>query len=421
LPWGDPLKNKQPMGHRMLLEKLDLFKLMFLVYLAGIAFYDRIPLLIPLRYPILRPAMLGLMCVALAGYLAGEWAREAMGCRSAAARSLQPEARRRHFALGVAAYAILLVFGATLFVQRGAPLLAADAGSASAIKSALNRGAFGRTRAIDVWLPFISLYCLGLVRKHPARQRTRAIAWGMCLASLGLLFLRAFKGNILLFLLGVVFVLEASAERRGRVLSIRTALLGVGGFLAMAAAYYVTEGANWLDSMLYIVDRLFVYSWEGLHYIVYADLPGDLHRQLQTFVGLGGPHASPDVLLARRFTGNPDIQYAVAPTLMGFLYRNGGLAAVGVGLAVLGLAVRGIYMSWRHNREDMLKMLASFYLYVMLLRMLVVGNVFHEIRGYGLSVLLIYAYFRVLGNVKWPTGRALRRRLPWRRAGREKP
>ena len=390
-------------GSRTLfLEKFDLFKIMSCALLIGILFHEYIPLIVPLRYPIEQRALLTIVGMGFACYLIGHRVRNRLGVQFGHRQIAVEEPNAlKQFTIAMLIFVPLLVFGASLFMTRGVPMFADTPEQAAAIKTALNVRALGRTRAIDVLLPFTALYCVGLCLRYPCRRHAMAIATMMCLCCLSLLFLKAGKGNIFKFLFGLVYLFDLNSDREIKLFSVRTICLMLLGAFVMVGAFHLSEGQDWIHSMLYVMDRFLVYSWEGLNYIVHGQLPPDIKPQLLRFLSLGGPGASPDILLARQMTHNPNASFGVIPTLFGFLYRNGGLTLVALGFFALGFGVRELFIRMHTRRHDILAITTCYYLFLMLFTMFLVGDVFDEIRGLGLSVLVIYLMFRILESLRW--------------------
>ncbi len=381
----------------MIFQRLDLFKIAFACYIGGALLYDRLPLLIPLRYDIDRWGVLLVMVVGLAGYLAGSLVRRHFRPdRMQVGLELEQEALRaqKQFLVGLSVATVLVVLGLLLFLRRGIPLLAENPQEAAAIKTMLNVRAYGLTRATDVWLPFVAIYCVGLSLRYSNKVHVRGVALGVWLGAFGLLFLKAGKGNVLVLLLGLLYIYDVTRPGRLRLLSWKTfATLGAGA-VAASGAFYATEGADWIHSFQYVMARILVYSWEAFNFVVSKGVEPDLGHQVAVFLSLRSGD-SPDIELARQMLQRQDVPFGVVPTLFGFLYRNGGLIAVAAGFAVLGFVVRSVLIAMQRPRGDLLTMTALFFVYIMLWKMLLVGNVFHSLRGFGLSVLLIFLLLRV--------------------------
>lgn len=390
----------------MLLRRLDLFKIAFACFLIGGLFYKQIPQVAPLLFEIDQGRVLTVFIVALVCFLAGEWLRNRWGKRGEALRPSAPDPNpQRLFVAGMILALSLFGLAGLLFVQRGVPMLTNDPNKAAAIKASLNIRTYGLTRVTDVFLPFLSVLCVGLSLKYSRKRHPKVLAAVLAGLTLAILFVKAGKANAVELIIGLLVAYDLARPGRVRLLSGRLLLVLLACLLVMVSIFYVTEGQEMVFTLKYLAGRVFVYSWEGFNFIVLKNLPPDLGSQLGQFFSVGGRHDSPDVLLARQMTQREDVPFAVVPTLFGFLYRNGGMALVAGGFLVLGGLVRSVVLKMEQHKDNMLKATAWYFTYLMLLTIFLVGNVFNEIRGMGATVLAIYLLFRFLSTVTIRTDR----------------
>lgn len=290
------------------------------------------------------------------------------------------------------------LFAASLFLERGIPALSQYASEAVKQKVDVNASAYGRTRAIDVFLPFITIYLFGLIRRYRARKHAMLVLAACILGTLALLLGKANKGHLFVFFLGLLYMEDVVDPRSISFLSPRVLFLiflaGVGAFMGSVLA----EGGQLLWTAQYLVGRVLVYSWEGFNFIVVKHLPPDIGYQIIRFLSPFYYGDSPDTLLTKELLNTDRVPFTVLPTLFGFLYRNGGHVTVAGGFFILGFCVRSVLGWMEKNRHDVLSMTTYFFIYIMFLNMLLNGNVFDELRGYGLSILIAYLLLRIFAQ-----------------------
>ena len=390
----------------MLLRRLDLFKIAFACFLTGAIFYERIPQVAPLFFEIQQGRVLTVLIVALVCFLAGEWLRSRLEKPGKALRVSAPDPNpQRLFIAGMILAFSLFGWAALLFIQRGVPLLMTDPNKAAAIKSSLNIKSYGLTRVTDVLLPFLSVLCVGASLRYSRKRHPKIMAAVLACLTLAILFAKAGKANAIWLLVGLLVVYDLARPGRVRLFSGRVMLVLFACLAVAVSIFYVTEGQGMVFTLEYLAGRVFVYSWEGLNFIVSKGVSPDLSWQIGQFLSLSPSPDSPDILLARQMMQREDVPFAAVPTLFGFLYRNGGVVLVAVGFLVLGFLVRSVLFKIDRNKDNILNATAWYFTYLMLLIIFLGGNVFNEVRGMGSTVLAIYLLFRFIGAVTISTGR----------------
>ena len=391
----------------MLLRRLDLFRIAFACFLIGAVFHEQMPKVAPLYHQIQQGRVLTVMITALVCFLAGQWLRDRWDKgKVSLAADADPNPQRLFVASVLLAFS-LLGLAVFLLAMRGIPMLADDPGKASAMKLALNIRTFGLTRVTDVFLPFLSVLCFGMSLRYSQKRHPRILAGVLAGLTLAILFFKAGKANAIWLVLGLLTVYDLVQKRQARLFTARVLLSMLACLAVGISIIYVTEGQEMVFTLKYLAGRVFIYSWEGFNFILLKKLPCDLGWQLERFFSIGGVYESPDVILSREITGGKSIHFAVIPTLFGFLYRNGGLPLVACGFLILGALVRGVVRRIERNCGNVLNATAWFFVYLMLLDIFLVGNVFDEIRGMGISVLVMYLALRFLSVVTFSKSRSV--------------
>jgi oligosaccharide repeat unit polymerase len=380
---------------------------MFLVYITGILLSNFLPLVIPLRYEIMQKELLIIILLSFISYLIGEKIKTIISSKKRHKGGIKFKeyyiTRSRatvQMTLIITVFVLLFIYGASLFTERGIPLFRKGL-EAAELKLNLSLNTAGRTRIIDLMLPFISLYLYSLyLIKFKDNPFPKIIVWIVIFSALTLLIFRLFKGNILYFLVGILHVRTLYSGKKIQILNFKNItiiLLIVIVFLA--SIFYFTEGlhegVDFLSSVLYLANRVLIYSWEGLNFIVSENLGPDFNQQFRNFLSLESSE-DPGSILAQEFFGLPEIRFAVVPTLFGFLYRNGGYILIVSGFILLGFIVKPLSIKMDNQQNKCLENVFYYYLYVMLFKIFLVGNVFNEIRGMAMSILFIYFLLKVI-------------------------
>jgi len=394
----------------MWLQRIDLFKIFFVFFLIGICLYDSIPKVVPLRYPIQQNVILYIVLLALFSFLIGEGIHRLIERKDLHFNNrvlgfglVEKQRGRKIIIVTGVLFALFAIYGGSLFFERGVPIFERGE-DAALLKMQLNLNSMGRTRVIDIILPFLSLVLYGLylsLEKHSLIIRCFVFS---CIGlTLAFLLARLFKGNVVIFLLGLVFIKEAVGQKKYKLLTVSNFRLLMLLVMLITAVYFSTEGDGVMHSLLYLFNRLVIYSWEGFNYLIYINAEPDIYQQLSRVFSFKSSMESPGTVLAMGFyeTENPVV--AISPTFFGFLYRNGEELLVILGFLILGFLKRNIIYGLEKYRFNILRITLSYYLYIMLLKIFLVGNLFDELRGQGLTLLFIYVFIMLVMKIKFST------------------
>lgn len=375
--------NKQ----KYLLEKYDIFYLMFLFYIFGVLLYDKLPILIPLKYEVVQDELLKIIVISFISYFFGK-----------NIFSFRKKLDTRVFIydnLSIQKIKILfwgfVILSTAFYAFNGLPIAQLGAFAAESKLKITGARSYGITRVLYVMLPFLSLYIYAIfVNKVNMVNKKSFIFYSVI--TLTILSFGLFKGQLITYFLSMIILHDAFVKSfKINLKSIINLILII---IVTTIPIFLTEINNYSDSLLYMFNRLTIYSWEGLNFIVYRDLPPDIFYQLKSFIGLEYME-SPDVILGKEYAGLNNINFAVVPTLFGFCYRNGGYLSIIITFLLLGILVKRIIKNIYSN-NDSLVVVTNVMLYIFLFKMFIVGNVFHTVRGPILTLFLIFFSLRFI-------------------------
>lgn len=367
----------------------DIVAAVHLVFIAGMITYDPDNQLIPPLHEMSTPDPLTLMLMSYAGYQLGRLVAYRLDRPhpdvQAPLRSAPEPVRGAVLFFTLVTALVVLVIQARNFAAQGslAEIALAKAEAADRM-GPLNR-------IIFTAFPFLA-GVLWYTSAFQVQQRLLAVLVSIVCA-LGLA-LTLFKGGVILFF---VFLLYLSLiTRRGGEPSLRALARRPKVALAVVATvvgmYYLSEGEGLIVSLRYVIARLTLFAWEGFAYVVEAPADPDLAAQLQVFLGkeTGPP---PDLLLASDMLRIPEPPIGIVVTFPGFMFRNFGEPGVVVGALLLGLAMQRL-LTGATRADHPSRVILALSLYFTLVRVFLVGNIFHSLRGEVLTMLAVYAFVR---------------------------
>ena len=373
--------------NKILIQRLDLFNLMFAFYLSGIFFYDELPVLIPPRFPILDDVAFRIVGISYVGYLVGKWSVK-ISTNYGLNSSTSATTNYKYNVIVSLLFFVCTGLSLLFYNLNGFPILTIGS-RASELKLALTSGrSYGLTRIVYVLLPLVSLYSVAIILKRKSSTRLYLL---VAVCTLLILFIGLFKGHIILYLISLAIVYDKIRKRIKLGFRVFTFAIGVG--LIATIPIFLTEMQDFGEALLYMFNRLTLYSWEGLNLIVYKDLEPDFASQFQAFLS-ASHYDSPDIILGRLYTSRSDASFAVVPTLFGFAFRNGGILFCFLMFFLLGLVVQKVINSMVFTKNSLNFVVLTMF-YFQLLKMMMVGNIFHDIRGPMLSLLIGFTLIRV--------------------------
>lgn len=377
---------------KTLLEKVDLFQVIFIIHLTGLLIQPKLDLVIPLYHPFLNAVLMKIVLTAWGAYLAGKYLMRIMeACRN------KSETDSDEINIKVLLFLIVLQFAVVMirYFARGIPLFSSTPDIAKG--AFLAPPTYGCTRILYIGLP-LSLFIYMAYQFKNEKEKKLITPRNVFFLTIGLLplFIGLFKGSVITFLLGMVLVYDKFKKRIRIRLSFRNLLLAVLVVLMPIFQYYFSEGErNFHLSASYVFQRLLVYSQEGFNYIVYAELPPNWMDQLRTFLGLAVERpGNPGFLLSQDMLNREEPTFSTVTTLYGFCWRNGGWLTLIIGFAILGAWAEILIRRIRFSNSVFW---VSFHicLFIVLLKTVLVGEPFNDLRGPILSLLCAVAVFEI--------------------------
>lgn len=304
-------------------------------------------------------------------------------------------------------FAISFVFAGTLFVQKGIPLLSSNDNQ---LRSTFGVGTFGRIRALVTWCPMAGLYafCLSLLNK-----RYRKPAWTIIILGFIYLAFYSFKGNLVWFAM-MLYLVNTSIKKKIQ--------FGKGVIYAGVAAFAILLIFSvWLSEDLsvafdYLIKRITQDEVDGLNYMIteYVPTVGFQHGKhfwsqlIGTFFSMY--EESFDIQLATLFYGRK-VTWGIVQTLYGFLYLDFGYYGVFWGFIIMGIIERKIEVFLSNVEKQTLSSLCfNIYLVYAMIKILLVGNVFNELKGLVLSAIIFNLLYVGIYSMLFTKGRIRRKR-----------
>ena len=382
--------NKDFIG-KTLLERFDLLVIMFLFYLGGILFYENIPVVIPLKYPILKEKLLAIVSTAFLSYLLGKAIGKNVRHNYINFRTEYLKKHLQKIKLIIFFFSLICL---AFYLLRGIPILARGEEAAALKLQLTSQRSFGATRILYVLLPYITIVLYSMVKNHKNNVNTNVKYISYMLICFLLLSFGLFKGALITYILTIVFVYDKYCKRIN--ISMKSIIIGICTIAIIILPIFLTEINDFGKALLYLLNRLIIYSWEGFNYIVLYDLPPDINLHFQGFIGLKQVESA-DVILGAEFTRINPPPIAIVPTLFGFCYRNGGIPLVVITFIILGFIVERIIKKFARTQDEV-KSTTYIFLYIVFFKMMLVGNVFNDIRGPILSLVVIHYVSRIILN-----------------------
>lgn len=286
------------------------------------------------------------------------------------------------------------LFGLSLFIEKGIPLL--NQGD-NALRAGLGLGSFGRIRAICTWMPLSSVILLFIT--HGRKLKYRIYAYISVALTILFLVFYSFKGNLLWYMLLIYSMYHFN--QKGSLLRF-IGLFTIGSLLGLTVFFLWLPGDYAYFTVVQIfIKRIVIDQIEGLDFIYsfYVPIFGSMHGSLfvnelnsfLSFLSLKPTTVSPDMLLAEAFYGK-SVDWGIIYTLIGSLYIDFGKYGVAFGFFIIGFLT--IYVISSCTSENRIEVLAiKSFLITVLLKIILVGNYFNEVRGYVFSLILFYLIY----------------------------
>lgn len=373
-----------------LLEKVDLFQVIFIIHLAGLLIQPFLELIIPLYHPFQNEILAKIILAAWCSYLGGKYLMKIIWHLRNNNKSLTDSSEIN---IKILLFLIILQFIIVMsrYFIKGIPLFSASPDIAKG--AFLATPTYGCTRLLYIGLP-LSLFI------YLAYQFQNGKKWfnllNISILGMGLfpLFIGLFKGSVITFLLGTVLIYDKFQKRIRIRIKFRYLLLILLVAILPILQYYYSEGErNFGLSAAYVFQRLTVYSLEGFNYIVYAQLPPTWLEQLRGCLELDY-FENPGFLLSQNMLGVEYPNFTTVTTLYGFCWRNGGWPTLVAGFILLGMTVQLLLWRIRYS-NNVFYVPLYFCLVIVLLKTVLVGEPFNDLRGPVLSLLCAAGIFEM--------------------------
>lgn len=300
-----------------------------------------------------------------------------------------PDLVRRLYFLAFGLFVLSAIISLSLFLQKGIPLLAANDTYA---RTSFGSGTFGRIRALIAFCPLSSLMMFLFSYYDKRYRRSAYAAIGITLVFLAFY---SFKGNIVWYLLMLFLV---SMYMSGKKQIGKAALYATVAFLIILSIFslWLSEGPSFAFENLLM--RATADEVDGFDFIIHSFIPlnGYMNGEhffselSNTFFSIYQEGESFDFQLASLFYGK-SVTWGIVQTLYGFCYLDYGLLGIAIGFFFLGLVTKlvekGLEKGSNNTPEGLI---FGVFVVVILIKILLVGNVFNELKGLGLSALVFY-------------------------------
>lgn len=381
-----------------LLEKIDPFQVIFIIHLAGLLIQPMLELVVPLYHPFQNAMLMKIIFVAWGSYLFGKYLMKLVVYWNKEI----PVKNCSEVNIKILFFLIILQFLLVMsrYFLKGIPILSASPDIAKGFF--LTHPTYGCTRILYIGLP-LSIF---IFLAYQLKNKERLFSFlNICILGMGLLplFIGLFKGAVITFILGGVLVYDKFLKRIRLKISFYNILLAMLIIFIPILQYYYSEGEkDFGHSAAYVFQRLTVYSLEGFNYIVYAKLPPTWENQLKICLGLEVDHfGNPGILLSQEMLNKENPNFATVTTLYGFCWRNGGWATLIIVFTILGIIIENLI---RRIRFSCNTFFVPFYFFIIIifLKMVLVGEPFNDLRGPILTLLLaiwIFEFTKIKGGL----------------------
>ena len=378
---------------KTLLEKFDFFQIIFLLHVVGLLIQPHLEMVIPLYYPIYNNELIRIIICAWIGYAIGRISMKFLLHRKDIGVLQKSTDYEYQFLPTLIVLQFLFVM--SRYLVRGTPLFSSSPGYTKGLF--LIEPTYGATRVLYILLPLSVLTYFGIQFRGKNILNTKNMIYFFC--GLIPLFVGLFKGSVITYMGGLVLLYDKNYKRIK--LKLRALLLIVGLLSIPIAQYYYSEGnKDFKQSASYVFQRLLVYSTEGFNFIYFANMPSNFDLQMRYCFGLEKYPEAPGITLSREMTGQQDPNFATVATLYGYCWQNGGIVSVVISFFFLGLAISSIVFLF--SKKDNHPFWASFLimLYTVLLKLVLVGEPFNDLRGPIVSLVFSIVVFSLLRKIK---------------------
>lgn len=372
-----------------LLEKIDPFQVIFIIHLIGLLIMPLMDLVVPLHHPFQSETLIKIILVAWSGYLVGKYLGKLTRYKEISVIN------HSQINIKILIFLIILQFLIVMlrYFFKGIPILSSSPGISKGFF--LESPTYGCTRILYIFLPLSIFVYLA----YQFKNRKKLFTFGNCyILGIGLfpLFIGLFKGSVITFILGIVLIYDKFLKRVRLKISLRNILLALLIILIPILQYNYSEGeGDFLRSGAYVFQRLTVYSLEGFNYIVYANLPKTVNDQFRILLGVNSDYPqNPGILLSQEMLDKTDPNFSTVTTLYGFCWRNGGWLLVIIAFTVLGLIVEKLVSKIRNSNNEFFVPL-YICIIIVLLKTVLVGEPFNDLRGPALSLLFAVVIFKL--------------------------
>lgn len=303
------------------------------------------------------------------------------------------------------------LLSSSLFIQKGIPLFSANDNQ---MRSTFGVGTWGRIRALVTWCPMscLMIYCISLINK-----KYKILALTTCTITFVLLAFYSFKGNLVWFALMLYLVNSAMKKK----IELGKGLLYAGlAEIVILIIFSVWLSEDYSFAFEHIVKRITCDQVDGFNFIVMKYIPSEGYQNGKHFVSemvgtlFNVYKESFDIVLARLFYGR-NVTWGIVQTFYGFLYIDFGMLGIFIGFFVVGVIISNILRSLLFSDKLTITALClNIYLVYFLIKIVLVGNVFNEIKGLLLSALVFNLLFLVLYAFCYRRGKILNRKKSMR-------
>lgn len=311
-----------------------------------------------------------------------------------------PKLVKKIYLVAMSLFIFAFLLSASLFLERGIPLLSSNNNAA---RSGFGVGTNGRIRMLVTWCP-MGAYCITILSFFEKKYIKSAV-FASALTLLMLIFY-SYKGNILWFLMFLYFVIM---YLKGRVEIKKAFVFCALSIILMLLVFSVWLSSDYSTAFTYLIKRITQDQVDGLNFIIDSYVPSIGYQYGKHFckelnnVFFSIYNTSFDMQLAELFYGRV-VTWGIVQTLYGFLYIDFGKMGVAAGCLILGFIVKKLQTSLEKiENNGVCGLCLKIHFVYVFIKILLVGNLFNELKGSALSALAFYLVFVFLLKIKIKT------------------
>ncbi len=304
------------------------------------------------------------------------------------------------YLISMSLFIFALLLSASLFLERGIPLFSPNNNAA---RSGFGVGTNGRIRMLVTWCP-MGAYCITILSFFEKKYMKSAVFASVF--TLLMLIFYSYKGNILWFLIFLYFVIM---YLKGKIELKKAFVFCALSMILMLLVFSIWLSSDYSTAFTYLVKRITQDQVDGLNFIVDTYVPSMGYQYGKHFykeinnVFFSIYNSSFDMQLAELFYGRV-VTWGIVQTLYGFLYIDFGATGVAIGCLILGIIIKKLQISLENVEDNgICGLCLKIHFAYVFIKILLVGNVFNELKGSALSALTFYMVFAFFSKTKIKT------------------